>query len=111
MIGDPAVKIVPLPVDAAAFAASSAEYGDVSGIGAGQQEMYPGSTVFPTMTTGASDKAQLRAKGIQSYGIGPAPKRTRQYGAHSDVERLLESSLYNFVEFDWHAVTEMSVHK
>ena len=33
--------------------------------------MYPGSTVLPTMSTGASDKAQLRNKGIQCYGIGP----------------------------------------
>ena len=34
-------------------------------------KMYPGSTVLPTMSTGASDMAQLREKGIQSYGIGP----------------------------------------
>ena len=31
----------------------------------------PGSTVLPSMSTGASDQAQLRAKGIQSYGIAP----------------------------------------
>ncbi|HEV2198361.1 MAG TPA: M20/M25/M40 family metallo-hydrolase [Bryobacteraceae bacterium] len=77
------------------------------------QRMYPGSTVLPTMSTGASDMAQLRAKGIQSYGIGPASTEedSIQYGAHSDVERLLESSLYKFVEFTWSAVTEVAVHK
>lgn len=77
------------------------------------QRMYPGSTVLPTMSTGASDMAQLRAKGIQSYGIGPASTEedSIQYGAHSDVERLLESSLYRFVEFTWSAVTEVAVHK
>ena len=31
-------------------------------------------------------------------------RRTRQYGAHGDVERLLESSLYKFVEFTWNVV-------
>ena len=36
------------------------------------RRMYPGPTVLPTMSTGASDMAQLRAKGIQAYGIGPA---------------------------------------
>ena len=28
--------------------------------------------VLPTMSTGASDKAQIRSKGVQCYGIGPA---------------------------------------
>jgi hypothetical protein len=65
------------------------------------------------MSTGASDMAQLRAKGIQSYGIGPASTEedSIKYGAHSDVERLLESSLYKFVEFTWSAVTEVAAHK
>jgi hypothetical protein len=56
--------------------------------------------------------AQLRAKGIQSYGIGPAASAEDQnYGAHSDVERLLESSLYRFVEFTWMVVNGSSVHQ
>jgi hypothetical protein len=37
--------------------------------------MYPVITVQPSMSTGASDKAQLRAKGQQSYGIGPGGTR------------------------------------
>ena len=65
------------------------------------------------MSTGASDKAQLRAKGVQSYGIGPATSRedSENYGAHSDVERMPESSLYPVVTFVWIAVTEIAVHK
>jgi len=75
--------------------------------------MYPGAIVLPTMSTGASDMAQLRAKGIQSYGLGPAvtEQDRLQYGAHSDVERLQESSLYKFVEFTWNAITEVVVKK
>ena len=77
------------------------------------KRMYPGSTMLPTMSTGASDKAQLRNKGVQSYGIGPygSETDTAQYGAHGDVERLLESALYNFVEFDWNVVTEVAAKK
>jgi hypothetical protein len=65
------------------------------------------------MSTGASDKAQLRAKGMQSYGIGPANTREdgANYGAHSDVERMSESSLYPFVNFTWNVVTEIAAHK
>ena len=55
----------------------------------------------------------LRAKGIQSYGIGPAATDDDRikFGAHSDVERILESSLYSLVEFTWTAVTEVAVAK
>jgi hypothetical protein len=30
------------------------------------------------------------------------------YGAHSDVERLAEASIYPFVEFVWNAVIEIA---
>jgi acetylornithine deacetylase/succinyl-diaminopimelate desuccinylase-like protein len=77
---------------------------------ASAKRVYPGAVVMPTMSTGATDMAQLRAKGIQSYGIGPAvtdADRTN-YGAHSDVERLPEASLYPLVEFAWGAVMDVA---
>jgi acetylornithine deacetylase/succinyl-diaminopimelate desuccinylase-like protein len=77
------------------------------------KRMYPGSVTLPTMLTGATDMAFLRAKGIQSYGLGPATSDTDRsnYGAHSDVERLLESSLYSFVRFTWESVLEVAASK
>jgi hypothetical protein len=65
------------------------------------------------MSTGASDKAQLRAKGQQSYGIGPAGTRedSINFGGHSDVERLPEVSIYPFVEFVWNAVNGVAASK
>jgi hypothetical protein len=77
------------------------------------KRMYPGVTVLPSMSTGASDKAQLRARGQQSYGIGPAGTRAdfTSFGAHSDVERLAEPSIYSFVEFVWNAVAEIAASK
>jgi hypothetical protein len=52
----------------------------------------------------------LRPKGIQAYGIGPAStdEDAVKYGAHSDVERLRESSLYGLVEFTRRAVMDVS---
>ena len=38
--------------------------------------MYPGATVLPSMSTGASDQAQLRAKGIQSVRHRPGVDRS-----------------------------------
>jgi hypothetical protein len=68
-----------------------------------------GSTTLPTLLGAPTDMA-LRAKGIQSYGIGPAATDEDQikYGAHSHVERLLELSLYGLAEFTWRVVLEVA---
>ena len=66
---------------------------------------------LPTMSTGATDMAYLRAKGMQCYGIGPAldvEDGPKGFGAHSDQERILESELYRFVRFAYDAVVEVA---
>ena len=76
--------------------------------------MYPGATVLPSMSTGASDKAQLRAKGHPVLRHRPGVHRSRRASttrAHGDVERLAESSLYPFVQYVWSVVTTMAAHK
>jgi acetylornithine deacetylase/succinyl-diaminopimelate desuccinylase-like protein len=113
VINDPAVKVVPLPATRPEAPASRLDNEMYRTLEQVSQRTYPGVVVLPTMSTGASDMAQLRAKGIQSYGIGPAVTEEDriQYGAHSDVERLPESSLYRFVEFAWSVVAEMAIRK
>ena len=67
--------------------------------------------VLPTMSTGASDKAQIRSKGIQCYGIGPAldsEDAAKGFGAHSDQERILESELHRFVRFQYDLVMDLA---
>jgi acetylornithine deacetylase/succinyl-diaminopimelate desuccinylase-like protein len=66
---------------------------------------------LPTMSTGATDMAQLRARGVQCYGIGPAidvEDGPKGFGAHSDQERLLESELHRFVRFTWEVVNDLA---
>ena len=66
---------------------------------------------LPTMSTGATDMAQLRAKGMQCFGIGSATDMEdgpKGFGAHSDQERLLESELHRFVRFNWDVVTSLA---
>jgi acetylornithine deacetylase/succinyl-diaminopimelate desuccinylase-like protein len=113
VIGDPEVRIMPLPATRPFSPASSLNTEMYRILEQVSRKMYPGSTVLPTMSTGASDKAQLRNKGVQSYGIGPfsSPDDDANYGAHGDVERLVEPALYNFVEFTWNAVTEVAASK
>ena len=66
---------------------------------------------LPTMSTGASDMAFLREKGIQCYGIGPASDiedGPKGFGAHSDQERILEAELHRFVRYHWDIVYELA---
>jgi acetylornithine deacetylase/succinyl-diaminopimelate desuccinylase-like protein len=65
------------------------------------------------MSTGATDMAFLRAKGIQCYGVGAmsdTEDAAKGYAAHSDQERILEDSLYKHVQFIWGAVTGIAAH-
>ena len=69
------------------------------------------TVVLPTMSTGASDMAQIRSKGIQCYGIGPAldtEDPPKGFGAHSDQERILERELHRFVRFQYDVVIALA---
>ena len=69
---------------------------------------------LPTMSTFATDMAQLRARGVQCFGIGPAvdlEDGPKGFGMHSDQERLLESELHRFVRFNYEVVADLARSK
>ena len=69
---------------------------------------------LPTMSTGATDMAYLRARDIRCYGIRPATDREDAalgFGAHSDQERILEVELHKFVRFYWDVVLELAASR
>jgi acetylornithine deacetylase/succinyl-diaminopimelate desuccinylase-like protein len=108
VISDPSVEVVRTARDTRPGAPPSRLDTEMFRIiEAAQKRHYPGAITLPTMNTGATDMAYLRARGVQCYGIGPmvdeedAPKG---FGAHSDQERILESSLHAFVRFHWDLV-------
>ena len=76
-----------------------------------QKKIYPGAITIPTMSTGASDKVFLQAKGMNCYGIGPVLDEedgALGFGAHADQERLLEKEIYRFTRFNWEVITEIA---
>jgi acetylornithine deacetylase/succinyl-diaminopimelate desuccinylase-like protein len=76
-----------------------------------QVKKHYGTVVLPTMGIAATDMAQIRSKGVQCYGIGPAVDREDSalgFGAHSDQERILESELHRFVRFQREVVVELA---
>ena len=86
---------------------------DTEGFGAIQTAVAQNydTVVVPTMANGASDNSELRAKGVQCYGIGSVrdlEDGLKGFAAHGDQERILEAELYRFVRFTWDVATSLS---
>lgn len=111
VIDDPRVEIVPEPVYRPAAPPSEIDNEMFQTLERVAVEMYPEATVLPIMSTGATDMAQMRAKGVQSYGIGPArtiDEINSGFGAHGDNERVAEDAFVSMVEYLWRVVLEMA---
>ena len=108
VINDPTVELIPETKNQRPGAAPSRLDSDAyKAIEASYQKIY-GVITVPTMSTGATDMAFLRAKGTQCYGVGAmsdTEDAPRGFAAHSDQERILEEALYKHVQFIWSAVT------
>ena len=109
VMGEPAVDLMPHPqtrpshepsaLDSEAFLAFERVLG----------RLYPGVPVLPTMSTGATDSAQLRDAGIASYGFGPArPEWDLASGIHGRNEYLYVKPFQDYVEILWNVVLEIA---
>jgi len=108
-VNDPAVDAAYAPRDVRPGGTSRLDTEVFTTLEAAVRRHYNAPTL-PIMSTGATDMAYLRAKGVQCYGIGPAvdaEDAPKGFGSHSDQERILESELYRFVRFTWDVVTEL----
>jgi len=62
-------------------------------------EMWPGTPVVPTMSTGASDGVYTNAAGMPTYGISGVAIDMNDVRAHGRDERLRVESFYQGVDF------------
>jgi acetylornithine deacetylase/succinyl-diaminopimelate desuccinylase-like protein len=76
-----------------------------------QKRMFPKATTLPTMLTGATDSAQLRAKGVQAYGLGSLATEEDANRIHGNDERLSISGLRPFLEYVYSVVTDVAAAK
>ena len=107
IIDDPLVEVTP-PVSWRPSAPPSPLSSDLFlALEAAQARMFPGAITLPTMSTGATDSAQLRAAGIPTYGIG-AMARDEDSRAHGNDERVSVEGMGTFVEYIWWAVMEVA---
>jgi len=111
VIDDPRVEIVPERIYRPAAPPSEIDNEMFQTLERVAKQMYPTATVLPVMSTGATDMAQVRAKGMQSYGIGPArsvEEINSGFGAHGDNERIAEEAFVELVQFMWNVVIEIA---
>ena len=108
VIDDPSIEVVrfgvrrpvsdPMPIDSELFRAIE----DV------QAEMFPGAVTIPTMLTGGTDSAQLRAAGVLAYGVGLPTDAATGSRAHGNDERTPVAGIGIFVEFLYKTVMEVA---
>ena len=110
VINDPAVEVAWAARDVRPGGTSRLNTEAFTAIEANIKKHYDVLTL-PTMSTGATDMAYLRAKGIQCYGVGPAidvEDGPKGFGAHSDQERINEAELFRFVRFHYDIVADLA---
>jgi acetylornithine deacetylase/succinyl-diaminopimelate desuccinylase-like protein len=114
VINDPTIELVPESRNQRPGAAPSRLDSDAyKSIEASYQKVY-GVITVPMMSTGATDMAFLRAKGMNCYGVGvmsDTEDAAKGFGAHSDQERVLEEAVYKHLQFMWNAVTGIAASK
>jgi acetylornithine deacetylase/succinyl-diaminopimelate desuccinylase-like protein len=74
-------------------------------------KVFPGAPAIPIMQVGATDSAQLRAKGVQAYDIGTMMSAEDLKHIHGNDERLDIASFGKFVEFLYTATQEIAGSK
>ncbi len=115
VINDPAIEIVPVDREhpRPASPSSSLRSEMFYALERTQKRMYPRAITIPAMLTGATDMAQLRAKGVQAYGFGPEAEESemRSHGAHSDAERLAETSVSRMAQFLWETLLDVAASR
>jgi acetylornithine deacetylase/succinyl-diaminopimelate desuccinylase-like protein len=111
VIDDPAVEITPSATSTRPAApASRLDSAMFMALERAQKKIFPALVTLPEMLTGATDSAQLRAKGVQAYGVGPFyPADANRI--HGNDERVAIAGLRPFFEIVWHAVNEVAAAK
>ena len=107
VINNPNVEIAPQPIYRPASPPSPIDNEMFDVLETVSARMFPEAVTLPTMLTGATDMAQVRAKGVACYGFGPVRHEedlSAGGGAHGDDERIPEDSLLKLVQFLWYSV-------
>ncbi len=105
LFNDPAVEIKPYELDERPAPPPSSIHTEMfQALERAQQKVFPGAVTLPLMMTGATDSAQLRARGVQAYGLALPATDEEIHRMHGNDERISIRGLGQFVEFLYAAV-------
>ena len=76
-----------------------------------QKKVFPEAITVPLMATGATDGAQLRAKGVQVYGVSIPVDDEDLKRMHGNDERISIEALGRFTDYLYDATTEIAAKK
>ncbi len=114
MINDPAIDVEKAPGHSRPGAPPSSLVTEAFTVLESAVKRHYGVITIPTMSTGATDMAFQRARGVQCFGIGPmidSEDGMKGFGAHSDQERVLEEAITKFVRFNWDVVVDLAAKR
>ena len=114
LINDPAVEVVHAPGHSRPGAPPSRLRTEAFEVLEAAIKRHYNTITLPTMSTGATDMAYLRAHGIDCFGIGPmidSEDAPQGFGAHSDQERIIEEALFAFTRFNYDVVLSLAATK
>jgi acetylornithine deacetylase/succinyl-diaminopimelate desuccinylase-like protein len=72
------------------------------------QKVFPGVPTIPIMQVGATDSAQLRARGVQAYDIGTVMSTEDLKRIHGNDERIQIAGYGKFVQFLYTATVDLA---
>src|SRR5579859_885271 len=110
LINDPAITFVDAE-NANARPATAPSGLDTDGFHAlerAAQRVFPGAPTVPIMQVGATDSAQLRAKGVQAYDIGTVLSLEDLKRIHGNDERIQLAGFGKFVQFLFTATLDLA---
>jgi acetylornithine deacetylase/succinyl-diaminopimelate desuccinylase-like protein len=112
IINDPKVEVTRVKTDERPAGAPSSIHSEMfQALERAQGKVFPGAVTLPAMGTGATDSAQLRAKGVQAYGVGAPTTDEDGLRTHGNDERLYVDGLSKFVDYLYAAVSDVAASK
>lgn len=111
VIDDPLVEVIPAGAGRPATPPSRLDTEMFAALERAQKAVFPDAVTLPMMLTGATDSAQLRAKGVQAYGVGSVVSEGETTRVHGNDERLSIAGLGQFLEFLYTAVIDIAATK
>lgn len=111
VINDAAVEFKPEPGPRVPTSPSRLDTAFYRNLAAAAQQVYGGAPVLPVQAPFATDMAQLRVKGVQCYGFGPAADVERGPRMHGNDERISVEEMGKYLQWLYTAVEQTAAAK